>query len=128
MLATLLLLVTSVTGTLALTADSASAVGVSSSYLHSSEYGPLHNAARELGMSDAQFQKTAVSALGFIFGIGGVTNFPMAAPGPGDHSISSNYTTSDLQVLDRVRTITHLSRAGAQKVSALFIAYLVAIS
>ncbi len=101
---------------------------VSSSWLHPSEYNPIHNAEESLGLSDAQFQKNAVGAVSFIFGVVGITNAPTAAPGGGNHPVSTTYTPTELQALDHVAGVMNLSRSHAQKVSAAIVAFLLSLS
>lgn len=101
---------------------------VSSAWLHPDEYIPMHNAAVSLGISDAQFQKNSVGAVSFIFGVVGITDAPTAAPGGGNHPISTTYTPTELQALDHVAGVMHLSRANAQKVSTAVVTFLLSLS
>ncbi len=101
---------------------------VSTGWLHPSEYIPMHNGALELGLSDANFQKTSVGAVSFMFGIAGITSAPTPAPGGGGHTISTTYTPTELQALDHVAGVMQLSRSNAQKVSGSIVAFILALS
>ena len=101
---------------------------VATAWLHPSEYVPMHNGALKVGVSDAQFQKQSVQAVSFIFGIAGITDAPTTAPGGGNHTISTTYTPTELQNLDHVAGVLHLSRPNAQKTSASIVAFLLALS
>ena len=100
---------------------------VASVWQHPSEYIPMHNAAVKLNLSDSAFQKTSVHVISFIFGVAGITNSPITAPGGGNHSISTTYTPTELQALDHVAGVWHLSRSDSQKVSAAVVAFLVGL-
>ena len=101
---------------------------VATAWAHPSEYVPMHNAALELGISDSAYQKQAVAAVSFIFGVAGITNAPVPTPGGGNHTISTTYTPTELQWLDHVADVMNLSRSNAQKVSGSIVAFLLALS
>jgi hypothetical protein len=103
------------------------ATSVGSAYQHPSEYTPFHHAAQHLGLSDSQYQKTSVAAVAFIFGISGITDAPVTAPGPGNHTITSSYDDTELAQLDTIATVMHQTRAQAQKTAGLFVAFLISL-
>ncbi len=125
-----LALVTSCVAGLVGTAGTATAADtlVGSSYLHPDEYTPVHSGALELGVSDAQYQKMSVGVISFIFGVAGITSQPAAAPGPGNHTITTTWTPSELAALDHVAGVFQLNRAQAQKLSSLIVAFLLGLS
>ena len=119
---------TTLGATLAAPTAAGADTAVGSTYLHPSEYTPLHNGALELGLSDSQYQKSSVGILSFIFGIAGVTSQPAPAPGGGNHTITTSWTPSEIVSLDHVAGVLGLSRSDAQKVSSMVIAFLLALS
>jgi hypothetical protein len=101
---------------------------VSSRYTHADDYQLMHDGAQESGLSDSAFQKNAVAGVAYLFAITGTTNVNVPTPPGGDHPISTNYNAGELNWLDDVADVMNLSRSNAQKVSALFVAFLLALS